>query len=428
MADNNDVTRVLMLSWEYPPHLEGGLGRHVAELAPELANYGLDVHVITPVGEPTLEQLRGQSVDPDKDWNNNISDRVKVSTEDGLVVHRVATQHKHQPTDIYTRVSEVNRDLQDYALKIKLNYGTCGLIHTHDWLTGFTARALRQAWHCPLVATIHATERGRGRGYLMNGLQRAIDAAEHDLIRESDRVIVCSHHMFAEVKTFFQVDGEKMSVVPNGVNLVNLNNHPTGDLTKFRARYAASHEKIVFSVARLVYEKGIHRLIDAVQMIQSNCPDTVFIIAGKGPEAENLRRRAESLGPAGEKIKFIGFIPDEERNQLLKVADCAVFPSLYEPFGIVALEAMALGCPVVVSDVGGLAEVVTHDKTGTTVFPDNPESIAWGVVRTLTQPEFTSHLVANAHKWVEETFTWHRIAALTAEVYRQTCHAHRKNT
>lgn len=417
-----------MLSWEYPPHVEGGLGRHVAELAPELVKRNIDVHVITPVGEPTIAQLRGQSIEPDKDWHNDAADHVMVSREDGVVVHRVATEHKHQTTDIYTRVSEVNRDLQDYALQIKLNYGQCALIHTHDWLTGFTARALRTAWNSPLVATIHATERGRGRGYLMNGLQQAIDSAERDLIRESDRVIVCSHHMSNELKTFFQVDGSSMSVVPNGVNLTSLNSHLEIDLAEFRAKYASPDEKVVFSVARLVYEKGIHRLVDAVRLVLAHCPNTIFLIAGKGPEDENLRRRVEGLGPAGQKVKFIGFIPDEERNQLLKVADCAVFPSLYEPFGIVALEAMALGCPVVVSDVGGLSEVVTHDLTGTTVFPDNPESIAWGVVRTLTNHELTARLVANARKWVDETFTWQRIAGLTAEVYRQTCRARRKNT
>jgi len=402
------------------------LGRHVAELAPALVALGIDVHVITPVGEPTIAQLRGQGAASDQNRQERVPDHVIVSEEDGVVVHRVITEHKNKSADIYARVLEVNRVLQDYALQIRNVYGHCGIIHTHDWLTGFAARGLRQVWQCPLVVTIHATERGRGRGHLMSGLQWDIDAAERELIHDADRVIVCSSHMFRELQTFFHVDGAKMDVVPNGVNLEILNHLLERDLTQFRARYAAANEQLVFSVARLVYEKGIHRLIDAVPLVLAKCPHVKFIIAGKGPESENLKRRVEHLGPAGEHVKFIGFIPDEDRNRLFKVADCAVFPSLYEPFGIVALEAMALGCPVVVSDVGGLSEVVTHEKTGTTVYPDNPDSIAWGVVRVLTHPEQTHQQVDNAQQWVDENFTWNRIAALTQAVYRQVCPRHQK--
>jgi glycosyltransferase involved in cell wall biosynthesis len=402
------------------------LGRHVAELAPELAHHGVDIHVITPVGEPTIAQLRGQSIEPDKDWQQGIPDHATVSVEDGVIVHRVIAEHKNKPIDIYTRVSEVNRVLQDYAFQIRVNYGQCGIIHTHDWLTGFSARALRRAWQCPLIATIHATERGRARGNLMNGLQRAIDAAERDLIREADQVVVCSHHMFKELQVFFQVDGSKISVVPNGINLAGLKAREPVDLAAFRARYAAPDEPIVFSVARLVYEKGIHRLIDAVRPILANCPNVKFVIAGKGPETINLKQRAAAMGLGDDIVKFIGFIPDEDKDRLLEVADCAVFPSLYEPFGIVALEAMALGCPVVVSEVGGLAEVVTHEQNGITVYPDNSESIAWGVVHTLTNVEQTAKQVANGKKWVEENFTWNRIAGQTKDVYQQVCHSHKK--
>ena len=127
---------------------------------------------------------------------------------------------------------------------------------------------------------------------------------------------------------------------------------------------------------------------------------------------DELKRRAEEWGIA-KRINFPGFVSDAYRDKLLKVADVAVFPSLYEPFGIVALEAMAAKCPVVVSTVGGLAEVVTHNETGVTVYPDNVESLAWGILHTLHRPDWAKARAANAYRMVKEEYNWDRIAALT---------------
>ena len=121
----------------------------------------------------------------------------------------------------------------------------------------------------------------------------------------------------------------------------------------------------------------------------------------------------------GEKVLFTGFITDEDRDRLFKIADCAVFPSLYEPFGIVALEAMAAKCPVVVSEVGGLKDVVEHGETGITVYPDDPGSLAWGIVHTLQHPESSAARVGRAYQVVREVYNWERIARMTADVYRQ---------
>jgi glycosyltransferase involved in cell wall biosynthesis len=410
--------RVLLLSWEYPPHIEGGLGRHVAELAPALARQGVDVHVITPVGEPTVDQLR--TLPPEE---INIAVRkpalpATITVEDGVVVHRVYTAHKHKTADIYTRVTEVNEVVRLYAEQIREQYGQCMLIHNHDWLTGFAAIALQKSWNCPLVSTIHATARGRARGYLGNHLQWSIDSVERELIYKADQVIVCSRHMFTELQPFFQVPASKMDIVPNGVDLAGLNRLPVEALPEIRRKYAEPDEQIIFTIGRLVYEKGIHRLVEATWRILADCPKIKIFIAGRGPEAENLKGQAMYLGVANY-VKFIGFVSDEERNHILQVADCAVFPSLYEPFGIVALEAMALNCPVVVSSVGGLAEVVTHQETGITVFPDDAESIAWGVVQTLTHPEATRQYTSRARQWIEDNFTWERVAAQTVTVYRK---------
>ena len=389
--------KILMLSWEYPPNVVGGLGRHVAELAPALAQHGLELHLTTPAIK---------------------TEHSTATVENGVTVHRVAIP-KVDADDIHSRAMQINQILEAYLRQSWEEYGPFDLIHTHDWLTGFAALALQQAWGRPLIATIHATEQGRNQGHLNHPLPQAIDRAERNLVHQAQRVIVCSHHMANEVQYFFQVSKDKLDIVPNGVCLANLQNgYNRAELASFRARYAAPDDQIVFSIARLVYEKGIHLLVQAAPQILQECPLARIIIAGKGPEAENLRRQAECLGVA-DRVNFIGFITDIERNLFFDIADCAIFPSLYEPFGIVALEAMALGCPLVVSDVGGFAEVVKHAETGIKIYPNNVDSTAWGIVHALTHPEWVQKHTIKARQAVETLFNWPRIAAQTAEVYRR---------
>lgn len=412
--------RVLKLSWEYPPQVEGGLGRHVAELTPALTQQGVEVHIVTPVSEPTFRQFRSDSSLKNPDTVALAPEalgQAVISTENGVDVHRVLAPLDGYG-DIYSRVTEVNRIIEDYVYQMGEECGPCELIHIHDWLASFAGIGLKEAWNCPLIVTIHATERGRVRGHLSNHLQWSIDNTERNVVHEADRVIVCSEYMCNELQSFFQVPPSKLDVVPNGVDITGLQNHENENLDEFRARYADPDDLIVFTVSRLVYEKGVHRLVEAVPRILADCPAARIIIAGKGPESENLKRQAESLG-CTHRVNFIGFVSDEDRNRLFAVADCAVFPSLYEPFGIVALEAMALGCPVVVSDVGGFSEVVTHKETGITVFSDDPESIAWGVLHTLKHPKWARKHAAKARQSVAELFNWTRIAILTKEVYQR---------
>jgi glycogen synthase len=145
-------------------------------------------------------------------------------------------------------------------------------------------------------------------------------------------------------------------------------------------------------------------------------PQAKFVLAGTGGMEYSLRRRISELGLA-DKVWMTGFIPDEDRDRLYKIADVSVFPSLYEPFGIVALEAMAAECPVVVSDVGGLREVVNHNETGIIVHPDNIESLSWGILHTLQRPDWSALRAANAYRGVREDYSWERIAGRTIEVY-----------
>jgi glycogen(starch) synthase len=224
--------------------------------------------------------------------------------------------------------------------------------------------------------------------------------------------------MAGEITDYFDCPRDKIDVVPNGVDTTRFDQLEGQDFARFRSMYALPYEQIVFSVGRVVFEKGLHVLVRAMPQILAQQPVAKAVIAGRGPELETLRSLAWQVG-VGEKVLLTGFISDEDRDRLFKVTDCAVFPSLYEPFGIVALEAMAARCPVVVSEVGGLQDVVEDGTTGITVPADDPGSLAWGIVHTLQYPERAAARVKSAYQVARELYNWERIAHMTVEVYRQ---------
>jgi glycogen(starch) synthase len=386
--------RVLMLAWEYPPHVVGGLGRHVADIAPALAQQGVELYLVTP---------RWAGGDP-------------VEEGPGLTVFRVDPPNVSTP-DFYTAALQVNLKLEEVGAAL-CQEESIQLIHSHDWLTVFSAAALKRALKLPLVSTVHATELGRARGRLATEQQRAIHSAEWWLTYESWRVICCSHFMAREVAMYFHLPVDKIDVIPNGIKADRFARWDGVDLSPFRSMYALPWEQIVFYVGRIVQEKGLHVLLEAAPRVLAENPSAKFVIAGTGYMLEPLRRRAWQLG-VGEKVLFTGFIADEDRDRLFRVTSCAVFPSLYEPFGIVALEAMASRAPVVVSLVGGLQEVVKHAETGITVYPDNPESLAWGIIHTLAHPDWAAQRAENAYRAVLKEYNWNRIAGQTIDVYQR---------
>ncbi len=400
--------RVLMLSWEYPPNVTGGLGTHVAELSAALVRAGVEVYIVTP--QPS-KVLTDQSALTEAD---NSDPEV---TEGGVTVYRVPLAGANE--NIYEQARKTNQVMEARARALITGGHGFDLVHAHDWLVVFAGQALKHEFHIPMIATVHATERGRARGgALHTDLQRNIHGAEWWLVYEAWRVITCSYHMASEVQAFFHAPMEKIDVVPNGVNPYRNGRWAQTDLNNCKARFGALSRQVVFSVGRLVHEKGFHLLIGAVPRILSEFPNTQFVIAGRGPEAPYLAQRAKSLGVA-DHVSFPGFISDQERDCLYHLAACAVFPSLYEPFGIVALEAMSAGCPVVVTEIGGLGEVVRHGKTGVTIYPDDVQSVAWGVLHTLRNPALAAARAEAAQEVVRLDFNWDTIAARTIEVYQR---------
>jgi len=291
------------------------------------------------------------------------------------------------------------------------------LIHAHDWLTAFASKSLKHRYHIPLIATIHATEHGRNHG-IYTGIQRYINSIEWELSYESWRIICCSQFIKDEVMYVLGTPSDKIDVIPNGVDVSRFDfPFPESERQEFRGCYAAPYEKIVFTIGRLVHAKGLHVLVEAIPRVLARYPQVRFIIAGHG-ERDPLILRARELGIA-DRVSFTGFIDNETRLRLYRVADCAAFPSLYEPFGIVALEAMASHLPVVVSDAGGFREIVQHDVTGITTWADNPDSLTWGILEILENPQEAHRMAERAYQEVLDRFQWNSIAKETIRVYQR---------
>ncbi|HEY9619633.1 MAG TPA: glycosyltransferase family 4 protein [Crinalium sp.] len=382
--------KILVLTWEFPPRIVGGIARHVSELYPEVVKLGHEVHLLT------IEF--GQAP--------------RYEVVDGIRVHRIPVGSSH---DFFHWVANMNDSMGQHGGKLLLEDGPFDLIHAHDWLVGDAAIALKYAFKIPLVVTIHATEFGRYNG-LHNPTHYYINDKEHLLAHNAWRVIVCTHYMRQELQRVLHCPWDKSDVIYNGIR-PEKKPHPSGfDFWGFRRRYAADHERIVYYVGRMAHEKGIHLLLSAAPKVLWEMGSSVkFVIIGSG-NAEHLKRQAWDLG-IWDKCYFTGFMSDEDLNHFQTVADCAVFPSLYEPFGIVALESFAARVPVVVSDAGGLPEVVRHTRTGIVTQANNPDALAWGILEVLRNPGYAKWLIDNAYKELDHRFNWANLAKQTEAVY-----------
>jgi glycogen synthase len=382
--------KILMVSWEYPPKDVGGVSNHVYFLARCLHKLGHEVHVLTCL---------------ENDANNE-------EEKEGVFIHRAAPYAL--PSEDFTRwVMHLNFAMIEMAIKLINSQCKFDIIHCHDWLSLYAGKALKTAYNIPLVATIHATEHGRNSG-IRSQLENYISSAEWLLTYEAWKVITCSGFMKEEVINIFNVPEDKITVIPNGVSLeeykINF------DSLEFRKKYALEDEKLVFYVGRHVYEKGIQLLIDTAPDIISSCDKIKFIIAGKGNMTERLKEKVKFLGLEN-KIIFTGYMGNEDKIKLFKIADAAVFPSLYEPFGIVALEAMAAKCPIIVSDVGGLKEIVEHKVNGMKIIAGSKDSLKDNLLELLKDEALANTLKEKAYETVHKLYEWDNIAKKTEKLY-----------
>jgi len=310
----------------------------------------------------------------------------------------------------------MNINMQKEAAHLANELGGIDVFHAHDWLVATAGIGLKHVFRKPLIVTMHSTEIGRRDG-LHTATEHMIHETEAWLTYEAWKVICCSNYMTSHVRWAFGLPNDKLVMVPNGVNTEMYDKINQSGLSEFRRKYALPEEKIVLFVGRLVYEKGVHVLVNAIPRIIDKV-NAKFVIVGNGYMKDQLLSIVKSMG-LEHKVLFAGFLDEADLVKLQKCADVSVVPSLFEPFGIVALEAMAAQSPVVVSDTGGLSEIVDHDLTGVKVYPNNPDSLAWGITRVLLDSNYSTSLRINAYKKVREKYNWDRIAVETMKVYEE---------
>ena len=384
--------KILMLTWEYPPRVVGGISKVVYDLSHKMVKEGNEVTVVTY-----------------KDGDN-----VKYYENDkGVEVYRV-DNYMIRPNNFIDWIMQLNFNMITKANEIINKNGKFDVIHAHDWLVAYSAKSIKESYNIPLISTIHATESGRNNG-IHDETQRYINDSEWMLTYESSEVIVNSNYMKNEVQRLFGLPYDKINVIPNGVNLQLFSNVNID--YDFRRQYAMDNEKIILYVGRLVYEKGIQNLIAAMPKILERYHDSKLIICGRGGMIDELREQVKYLGIEN-KVYFAGYCDSKKMQKMYKCADVAVFPSTYEPFGIVAIESMLSGTPTIVSDVGGLNEIIEHGVTGMKSYAGNANSIADSVLSLLFDPKLCFNISQNAIKKVKENYNWSKITDSTYYVYQ----------
>ncbi|MBM7086961.1 glycosyltransferase family 4 protein [Micromonospora humidisoli] len=386
--------RILMLSWEYPPVLVGGLGRHVHALSVALAAAGHEVTVVTrhTDGAPLEEYADGVRI---------------VRAAEDPVTFPLATD------SLLAWTMAFNHTLTRAALRAAES-GAYDVIHAHDWLVAHTAMTLRAHLDVPLVSTIHATEAGRHQGWLPGEMNRTIHGVEQWLAAESGRVIVCSGYMRDEVNALFDVPIGRVDVVPNGVEPHRWK-VPASAVTSARARFAGDGPLVTFA-GRLVYEKGVQHLLAGLPRLRERHPGLRAVIVGDGPYKAELEAEVHRLGLGGT-VAMPGFLGGTDLPAVMAASDCFAVPSIYEPFGMVALEGAAAGAPLAVSETGGLAEIVEPGVTGVTFAPEDPADLTEAVHALLSDRERARVLARRARAMVHEQYGWSAIAARTATAY-----------
>ena len=380
--------RVLILSWEYPPLVVGGIAAHVEGLATAMSRAGHDVVVgsLHHPGEP----------------DDKVVDGVRVLRAD-------ASLPWLPDDDLVARMASANHQLVQLAAL--LGDWRPEVVHAHDWLTAWAGDTLKVLFGVPLVATMHATERGRHGGHLPPGLPGAVNAVEWWLTYQAREVIACSRFMVREVVQGFELPAEKVHLVPNGIDIDRWT--PAGATVRDPAD---DPEPLVVAWGRIQYEKGFHVLARAMGELRHRIPGIRCVIAGRGTYLPELQTHIDIEG-VGDLVQLAGFVTDEELRSLLAKASCVVIPSLYEPFGIVALEGMAAGAPTIVARTGGLAEIVENTGAGLLFEPGSHHELADRIAEVMADHELAQRLRTRAAALLGNTYTWDAIASATVAVY-----------
>ncbi len=408
--------RIGFFVWEYPPAVVGGLGTYAENITREFVELGHDVSVFTMnTGDlKTKEILRG--VEVHRPLIADASNIFPLFVTDDL--KRWGTNIRFFSDVFIYNVLSVTKFLN--ALIRKEGY-VFDIVCVHDWLSSISGLMIKNETSIPVVFHVHSTEWGRsgGRG------SEVVSYFESAMAQKADRILTVSHVMKDDLTRHGWPEAN-VSVVWNGVDPERYDPKKVHaeDIVKIREKYGVPSDwSMILFVGRLTWVKSISNLLQAMAMVVKDYPKSKLVILGKGEQQKDIPETTSRLGLKDNVVCRFDFVPENERILHYAAADVCVFPSVYEPFGIVSLEAMSMAKPVVVGAHGvvGFQEQVVSagsDQNGLHVNGGDPSDIAWGIRETLSDPNRAKIWGANGRKRVLEYFTWRKVTEQTIEIYK----------
>ena len=407
--------KMSVLVWEYPPRIVGGLGTYAAEITRKFVLTDNDVTVFTMNDDagtlPTREIWHGIEI------HRPLHIDISGSLPD-VIAEDVRNIHFFSKILIYNYLS-ASKLVNELIRKGNIKYD---VVVAHDWLSAIGGITVKREIGLPFVFHVHSNERGRtlgnGSDVLSNIELRAANAAD---------MIVTVSYVMKEELTNLGFPKEKIQVCYNGVDAQKYNPQEVTSDQKEKVRNlydVKDDETMILFIGRLVGVKGVDKLVMAMPHILQKIPKAKLVILGLGDLQEYLTNLVNYMR-LNNHVKFrFEFLPEEERVLHFAACDVAVFPSHYEPFGIVVLEAMSMEKPVVVGAAGvsGMREIVVcggEDQCGFHIDPSIPTDIAWGIISALENPEKMKWLGKNGRQRVLKEFTWDKIAERTLSLYKQ---------
>jgi len=414
--------KMAVLVYEYPPMIVGGLGTYAAEITRKFVLMDHDVTVFTMNDDagslPTREIWRG--IEIHRPLHIDISDSLP-----DVIAEDVRKWGMGKGLNFFSKILVYNylsaaKLVNELIRKEDIKYD---IVVAHDWLSAIGGMTVKREVGVPLAFHVHSTEKGRTLGHG----SEVVSNIELHCANAADLIVTVSYAMKDElIKLGFPKD--KIQVSHNGVDPQKYDPETVEKehIKKIRSFYDVKEDEyLILFLGRLVGVKGVDKLIMAMPHVLQKIPKAKLVIVGVGDLQDYLINLVKTMRLQDHVELNFNFVSEEERIAHYAACDVAVFPSLYEPFGIVALEAMSMERPVVVGGAGvsGMREIVIccgEEQCGFHINPDSPADIAWGITSALESPEKIKWLGKNGRRRVLEEFTWDKIAEKTIEIYEKT--------